>query len=221
MARAKKATKEISIAPKADFLTSFLMGFSEKIIHFKPNRKTYLVLLIVGILLLAFYKKEWFVAATINGVPVTNLELLSRMNQQFRTQTLNQMINEKIILGEAAKKQITVSSAEIDQKLQELEAQVGGPEVFESLLSQQGQSRDSLKEQLRLQLVIEKLYENEATISAQEIDQFLETNSALLTSTDSAKQREEAEEAIKQQKLSQIFSEKFQMLRQSADIKIY
>ncbi|MDP3974313.1 MAG: SurA N-terminal domain-containing protein [Candidatus Daviesbacteria bacterium] len=213
--------KSGQIIPLPQDRVGWLMSIPERVISLRPSRKTYIILVIVGVLLLALYKKEWFIAATIDGTPITTLELFSRMNQQFRTQTINQIVNEKIILMEASKKQVAVSSSEIDQKIGELETQVGGREVFENLLTQQGQTRDSLKEQVRLQLIIEKLYANEATISAEEVDKFLETNSALLTSTDSAKQREEAKETIKQQKLSQIFSEKFQQIRQSADIKIY
>ena len=197
------------------------MTLPERIISFRPSPKVYIILLIALGLLLAFYKKEWFVAATVNGTPITNLELLAKLNQQFRGQTLNQMINEKIILDEARKSNIAVSDSEIEEKLQELENQVGGAEVFESLLAQQGQTRNSVKQQIRLQLIIEKLYQNEATVSAQEIDQFLQTSSESLQATDSAAQRKEAQDLLKQQKINQVFSQKFQELRQSAKIQIF
>lgn len=216
---AAKAEQKLKVIPSDS--ANFLLTLPEKIISYRPSRKTYIIVLIAGLLLLALYNKSWFIAATLDGQPITTLELFSRMNQQFRTQTLNQIINEKMILMEASKKSVIVSSSEIDQKLKDLENQVGGSEIFKSLLAQQGQTRDSLKEQLRLQLIIEKLYQNEATVSAEEIDQFLETNQALLTSTDSAKQRIEAEESLRQQKISQIFSQKFQELRQQAKIQIF
>src|SRR3989338_7438818 len=200
---------------------SWLMTLPERIISFRPSPKVYIILLIALGLLLAFYKKEWFVAATVNGTPITNLELLAKLNKQFRGQTLNQMINEKIILDEARKSNIAVSDSEIEEKLQELENQVGGAEVFESLLAQQGQTRNSVKQQIRLQLIIEKLYQNEATVSAQEIDQFLQTSSESLQATDSAAQRKEAQDLLKQQKINQVFSQKFQELRQSAKIQIF
>ena len=200
---------------------SWLMTLPERIISFRPSPKVYIILLIALGLLLAFYKKEWFVAATVNGTPITNLELLAKLNQQFRGQTLNQMINEKIILDEARKSNIAVSDSEIEEKLQELENQVGGAEVFESLLAQQGQTRNSVKQQIRLQLIIEKLYQNEATVSAQEIDQFLQTSSESLQATDSAAQRKEAQDLLKQKKINQVFSQKFQELRQSAKIQIF
>ena len=185
------------------------------------NRKTFLFLAIIGLILLAIYKKELFVAAMVNGQPISNFELLSKMNQQHRMQTIEQMVNEKIIMDEARKKGVVITKADIDNKISKLEQNVGGSETLDSLLSQQGQTRDSIRNQLAIQLTIEKLYSSEATTSAEEIDKFIIDNQGSLTATESAAQKIEAEETIKQQKLSQIFEEKFQALKQAANIKIF
>lgn len=202
-------------------INNFLNNFPTNLTYLKSKRSFYIILLIVGLLLLAMYKKNWFVAAIINGTPVTNLELQIKLNQQFRSQTLNQLINEKIILDEARKNNAIPTEAEIDQKIAQVETSVGGKDTLNSLLAQQGQTRSSLRDQVRVQLAITKLYENEATISAQEVDKFLETNKSQLRATDSAAQRKEAEDLLKQQKLSQIFNQKFQDLRQTAKIQIF
>lgn len=216
---AKKETS-IKLTPPGK-INSFLNNFSQKLSGYKSSKKLYLILIALGILLLAVYKKDWFVAATVNGVPVSNLELQSKLNEQFRTQILNQLINEKIIMQEAAKSGAIPQDSEIDQKIAELEANVGGRETLDTLLLQQGQTRMGLKDQLRVQLAVTKLYENEATVSAQEVSKFLAENSTLLQATDSAGQQKEAEETLKQQKLSEIFTQKFQELRQKANIKIF
>lgn len=189
--------------------------------NFRSSKSFYIVLIVAGILLLAMYKKNWFVAAIVNGSPVTNLELQIRLNQQFRTQVLNQLVNEKIILNEAAKNNIRISDKEVVDRISEIETSVGGSEALDTLLSQQGQSRITLKDQIRIQLIINKLYENEATVSAEEVTQFIEENREQLRATESASQQKEASEALKNQKLSQLFSEKFQDLRQKAKIQIF
>lgn len=189
--------------------------------NFRSSKKFYLVILILGILLLAIYKKSWFIAAMVNGSPVSNLELQMKLNNQFRSQILNQLINEKIIMDEARKANIILQDTEISQKIADIEKNVGGKETLDGLLTQQGQTRNTLKDQVRVQLAITKLYEKEATISAEEIIKFVETNKDQLQATDSAKQADEAENLLKQQKLSQIFNEKFQTLRQSAKITIF
>lgn len=189
--------------------------------NFRPNRTTYLVLALIGLLLLAYYKKDWFIAATVNGSPVSNFELLGRLNQQYRTPTLNQMINEKIILNEVKKNNITVINDEVNQKIAELEKNVGGPQALDSLLVQQGQTRDSLKEQVKIQLSIEKLYQKDATVSAEEVEAFVKENEGQLQATDSAGQTKEATEILQQQKLSQVFNQKFQQLKQNAKVQIF
>lgn len=202
-------------------LNNFLNNFSERITNFKTSKTFYIILIIAGILLLATYKKSWFVAALVNGAPVTNLELQMKLNQQFRTQTLNQLINEKIILSEAGKMEATPTEQEIDTKIAELETNVGGKETLDSLLAQQGQTKTSLRDQIRVQLAITKLYENEATVSAEEVSTFLAENREVLQATDSASQEKEAYDALKNQKLSQIFSQKFQELQSQAKIQIF
>lgn len=189
--------------------------------NFRNQKKTYIIILIIGILALAIYKKNWFIAATVNGSPITNLELQIRLNSGFRTQTLNQMINEKIILDEAAKKNVLVSDLEVGSKISEIETSVGGAQTLDAMLAQQGQTRESIKQQIKLQLIIEKLYSNEATVSAEEVTNFIEQNKDSLKATDSAAQQKESYDAIKNQKLSQIFSQKFQDLRTKAKIQIF
>lgn len=188
---------------------------------YRPSKKIWIIIAAIAILLLFTTQKGVFLAATVNGAPITNLELLSRLNQQYRTQMINQLVNEKLILGEAQKKGIAVSGKEVEEKIAQVEGNVGGPEALNNLLSQQGQSRASLRDQIRVQLVIEKLYANEATVSAEEVDTFITDNKSSLQATNSAEQTKEATEILKQQKLGKAFNEKFQELKSAAKIQIF
>ncbi len=217
---ARKAKTDFNPLPGGK-LNNFLNTFPDKVINYRPSKRDYLILLVAGILILSLYKKNWFIAATVNGIPISNFELLSQLNQQHRTQTLNQLIEEKIILGEARKNNAVPTEAEIDQRIKELETQVGGPQAFDSLLSQQGLTRSSLRSRIRIPLAISKLYEKDATVSGEELANFLKQNKDQLKATDSASQEKEATEALKQQKLSQIFTQKFQELKQKAKIQIF
>lgn len=213
-------TQNLTVLPGGK-LNNILNTFPDKLMNFRRSKNFYIILIVLGIALLAAYKKSWFVAAMVNGSPITNLELQMRLNEQFRTQTLNQMINEKVILSEAAKHSAIASDTEVNKKIAEIETSVGGAQAFNALLSQQGQTRESIKQQIRVQLSIEKLYANEATVSAEEVNQFIEQNKEQLRATDSAGQQKEAEDALKNQKLSQIFSQKFQDLRGKAKIQVF
>lgn len=224
-------TPQVTNSDPVNKTANLLMSLPERIISFRPNEQVlsrfarnktaYIILLIVGVLLLAMFKKDWFIAAMVNGTPVTNLELQQKLNKQFKSQVLNQLINEKIILQEAARLGIAPKAEEIKQRISEIETRVGGKEALDTLLVQQNTTIESLSDQLRLELIVSKLYEKEATVSGEEVQKFIENNKAILQSTDSASLEKEAEDTIKQQKLSQIFSQKFQELRQKANIKIF
>lgn len=192
----------------------------DSIKNFKGSKKFYLIILLIGLLLLAT-RKGLIIAALVNGQPISNLELQTRLNRQFRDQTLTQMINEKILQQEAAQKGITVTSVELDQKIKTLEAQYGGTAAFNSLLAQQGITREDFLKQTKLQLIVEKLYTAEASPSGEEVEKFMIDNKDVPEATQPAKFRETAFEQIKQQKLTQIFNQKFQELRSQAKIQIF
>ncbi|MDO8577010.1 MAG: SurA N-terminal domain-containing protein [Candidatus Daviesbacteria bacterium] len=218
---AKKSTPKIVESSQPFGKVNNLLEKFSKYKDFRSSKKFYAILIIAGLLLLAIYKKNWFIAASVNGSPVSNLELQMRLNQQFRSQSLTQMVNEKLILNEAAKNSVVVSEADINNKISEIETSVGGPQAFDAMLAQQGLTRQGIRQQIKLQLSIEKLYANEATVSGEEVTKFVEQNKDQLRASDSAGQQKEAFDAIKSQKLTQVFSQKFQDLKAKAKIQIF
>lgn len=226
-----KATKPIEVvtpAPSFDIQTLMTkFNWSEKrniltsLVKNRPPKIVYVAAILIGASLLFSYKKSWFVAAMVNNKPLNNMELLSRMNQQYRSQVLNQMINEKVILDEAAKKGISVQDKDINDKIKQIETSVGGAATLDGLLAQQGQTRTGLKDQIKFQLIVEKLYGGEATVSADEVTKYIEENKDSLQATDAAGQTQEATDALKQQALTKIFQEKFQALKAAAKIQIF
>ncbi|MDO8638355.1 MAG: SurA N-terminal domain-containing protein [Candidatus Daviesbacteria bacterium] len=213
-----KKTTSIDSTPVYSQISQNLPG---PLKNLKLNKFIIIAIVIIAIALLFTYKKNWIVAASVNGAPISNFEVLSRLNNQYRTQILNQMINEKIILNEAQKQNVLVIPTEVADKIAVLEKSVGGKEALDGLLAQQGQTRVGLQDQIKIQLIIEKLYANEATVSASEVAQFIAQNGSQLQATDSAGQQKEAEDALKQQKLGTILNQKFQQLKSSAKVTIY
>lgn len=188
---------------------------------FSKDKRFYLGILILGILLLIIFKKNWIVAATVNGEPIPTLTLNQKLNSLYKEKILNQIINEKILEQEARKQGIIVSTQQVQEKVAETETSYGGKETFDTLLSQQGLTRDEFLNQTRLQLLVEKLFEKESSPSAEEIDKFMADNQSLPEATDEAKFKELAESSVRNNKLSQVFSEKFQELRKNAKISIF
>ncbi len=225
----KEAPKTAIVETQTPMVESLMtkVGWNEKkalltnLSKNRPPKVVYVAVVLIGLALLFSYKKSWFVAATVNNNPISNFELLSRLNGQYRSEMLNQMINESIVLDEAKKKGVVVSDKEINDKIAQVESNVGGAQALDGLLAQQGQTRSGLRDQIKFQLIIEKLYGGEATVSAEEVQKFIDQNKDQLQATDSAGQEKEATDALKQQKLTQLFQQKFQELKTAAKIQIF
>ena len=190
---------------------------------FRPLPRWALPAFVVGGLLLAFalWQREWLIAATVNGKPVYGLELFKRMSRDYRGIALETLVNEKLILNEARKRNALPSELEVTAKVSELEAQYGGKETFEKLIEQQGQTRESVRGQIRLQIAMEKMFGNEAAVTPEEVSKYMLENKEFLQATDSAGQKLEAEKNLRDQKLREIFATKFNELKTNASIKIY
>jgi parvulin-like peptidyl-prolyl isomerase len=70
-----------------------------------------------------------------------------------------QAIGTKLLLDEAAKLDLPVSEAEVDEQVAKIVAQVGGQEAFEAALSQQKTDVASFREQLKRGRRVDKLVE--------------------------------------------------------------
>lgn len=218
---AKKSAKTTKTSSKkTDLVESDITSPTEES-NPRSRKGFFFILIIFGIVLLLYYKKSWFIAAIVNGQPITNLAVIQRENSLYREKTITQMVNEKVLEQEATKKGVKVTPAEINSKMAEVEKQYGGADKFNSLLTQQGLTRTDFEGQTRIQLIVEKLYGQEASPSTTDVEKFMTENKDAPEATDAAKFKELATQQIKQQNLSKIFNEKFQALKQSAKIQIF
>jgi foldase protein PrsA len=151
----KASTTKTSSRIKKDEVIESVTPSTKSSRNLRPGKKLALLVVIIGLAILAYTHKNWFIAAQVNGQPITNFEVLSRLNQIHRTDTLNQMVNEKILYNEAKKKGVSVTEADIQNKIAEIEKNVGGADSLNDLLSQQSQTRKDLEDQIKIQLLIE------------------------------------------------------------------
>ncbi|MDO8429496.1 MAG: SurA N-terminal domain-containing protein [Candidatus Daviesbacteria bacterium] len=221
----KKSTQTLAIAREPITNNGFLPSYSSLISqlkNYRSNKRLLLLAIGVGILVLIYLNRGMIVAATVNGQPVSGIELSKRINNQYRQSTLQQIISEKILEQEAQKRGVKVTDEEVNAKFTEMESSYGGKEAFEALLTQQGFTKaDFIKGNVYFPLLIEKMYQNEITPSDEEIKTFMEKNKDLPEATEEAKFKETALNALKQEKLAQIFQEKFQELKSQANVKIF
>lgn len=180
-----------------------------------------LVLILLGVLFVWKFK-NLFIAATVNGQPISRLQLISQLQKRFGDQVLDNMINERLILAAARQKGIFITSAEIDKRIKTIEDQLQGKMSLDEALKAQGLTKDEFRKQIEIQLSIDKMFEKEASVSSKDIDDYIGKNGDYYkNSTDPAALKEEVKSFLLQQKISDLFNKWFTDLRQKASINKY
>ena len=189
---------------KSKFQLSKFVSSLQK--SWKAKRPRYILgigVLVVVLLLagLVVAKKNWFVVAFVNNRPITSLELYQKLNQSYGKEVLDSLIEEKLINEEARKQKAAVSPEDVDKRLSDIEKQLGGKEALDLALKSRGLSLSQVKDQLKTQLLVEKMLGKDIQVSDKEVEDFIKNNP---TAKDLGKDK------IKEQIRSQKISEKFQ-----------
>lgn len=181
-----------------------------------------LAIIVIGILiivlLLVLKNPKVFLAAMVNNQPITTWEFNLALQKRFGSRLLDQMIDERLIQSEAIKQGVAATKAEVDEKIQAIETQVGGKDGLNQLIASQGLNLEDLRTQIRLKLLVDKMLSKSVTVTEQEVKDFITKESQSLPATDSASQKKFAEETIKQQKQAEAFQSWYKDLRDKAKV---
>ncbi len=178
-----------------------------------------IIIAIAIVILLAVYFKNVFIAAMINGEPISRFSVVNALEKQNGKKTLDNLITKKIILQEAKKKNITVTQNEIDSEIKKITANLQSQgSTLDQVLTSQGMTMSDLNDEVKIQITINKLV-GDATATEKEIDDFVVANKGQMTGgITEAQFREQATVALKQQKLQAKTQEFIKNLQGKAKI---
>jgi len=208
--------KNITLKNKIKIKTGMITNFLRK------RKKIIIVLFIILITAgLVFQFKNLFVVALINGKPITRIKLIQHLEAQGGKEVLNNLITEELILQEAKKQSVIISNQDIDNEISNLKAMyTSSNQSFEDLLKIQGISMRDLRNQIKLQLIMEKIIAKDIPITEDEILQYYETNKSFYPKESTY---EDLKDDIRNQLLNQKLSERAQTwileLKDNANIK--
>lgn len=176
-----------------------------KKIGFKTDKGSVLIaLFILAVLGALFAFKGLFVAATVNGAPISRVSVIQELEKNSGQQALDIIITKKLIEAEAAKAGVTVSQEDIDAEIKTIEDQVstqGG--TLEMALAQQGITEEQLREQLGLQKKMEKILADKIQVTDEEVNQYLTQNKTPLPAgTSEAEFKDQIRDQLKNQKFN-------------------
>lgn len=116
------------------------------------------------------------VVARVNGETITQQDVYDAMYVQIGTQVVEQLITEKLVEQEAARQNVSVDETEIDTRLERTAAQFGGMETLRMMLMQSGISMDTYRNNIRINLLIEKLLADRIEITDEDVAAYYEEN---------------------------------------------
>ncbi len=180
------------------------------------------VLLSTAILLagfLAFKNKSLFVVAKVDNKFIFSWDLNSKLKERYGQATLDDIVALQLIKNEMVKQKINVSSAEIDSKVSDVRKSLGEVKLEDALKSQ-NMTMKALKEQLYVQVGVEKLLSSQIQISDEEVAKYITDYGSALSGTDDEK-KVEAKNALRDQKMQELVGTWLEQLKAKAKVTKY
>ena len=179
----------------------------------KKSLKSYLptrtILFVLGLIIvggLVFLASKFMVVAWVDKQPITRFEYLAALDKKFGKEFKDQLIVEKLLLSEGAKKGVAITSDEIGQEIKKIETEQGGSEQLAQIMEAQGISKGELNKLVKLQLLRQKLFGESINITDAEVKKYLDENKEQFPASASAEQITQIKESLKQQKMSTGFN---------------
>jgi foldase protein PrsA len=226
MARpAKKPTKKTT--PAVSVKSNRIASFKQKIPAFNFPKVILVLSIFLGALIL-YVLRDKYMIATVNGSPITRIALLNELESIKGAEVkevVNNMIDKTLIFEEADKRNISVTDAEIDAEIKKIEDNVKQyGQTLDAQLQAYGLTREALRENLRIQKLVEKMMGGNVTATDAEIDAYLAENERVIPEEqkENVEQlRLSAKQQLESQKLEQKYQEFMQSLRENGDIKYF
>ena len=174
--------------------------------------------IVIGVLGLLFYFKNWFVVAWVNNRPITRVAYMSEVDRLAGQQALSTLITKKLILLEAKKRNLTVSQDELNAEMTTIEgiAQQQGMSL-DDLLKQQDLTRPVLLEEIRIQKLLEKMA-GPVEVSDEELQAYWQENQTLYPEQTFDQVKIQLTNQLEQQKISDAVQALISKLQQDSKV---
>lgn len=186
------------------------------------TKKAIIVAIVIVAGTLLYIYKGLFIAATANGSPISRFAVISKLEKTSGKQTLDLLITRKLIIGELDKKKITVTDDEVSVAIKKIEDRiVGQGSTLEQALAADGMTMAALREQISVNLRIEKLLADQIQVSDDEINQYIKTNKITIPKGQEAQSKDQIKDQLKSSKFSQAATDWVSSIRSQASIRYF
>lgn len=178
-------------------------------VTFLPKISKKVLMSLVGLVLLVglvFLGAKYLVVAWVNNKPITRFEYYSQLDKKNGAEIKDQLIRERLVADEAAKRGVKVGQGEADARAKQIEDQQGGAEQLNQRLQLSGLTRDDFVELVKQQVIIEKMFGQGINVTDEDVTKFIEDNKEQMPEVIDDKVKGQVREEIKQQKINEGYS---------------
>ncbi len=210
-AKTRAKTKSKAFSPK-----SFYSDFRKK----RYSRHVIIALFVLIAAGLLFLGRSLFVAALVDGKPITRLSVVRSLEKQGGKQALDNLITKELISQESKKEGVSVSNDQVQSEIDRIEKLVKDQgSTLDAALALQGQTRQDLEDNIRIQKSVEKLLESELQVTDDEIKSYFEKNKSYYGEGAKIEDlKEDIRQQIKSEKFNKAFESWIQKLKSDAKI---
>lgn len=196
----------------------------ESLLKSSPNRfqspRVRFTIGLIAVALAIYLLRGFFIVAIVDGKPIWRFSIVKQLESEGGKRVLDQLVTTTLIYQEANRQNIKISNPEVSKRVKEIEDNLSKQgQTLDSVLSMQGMSRRQLKEQLTLQMLIEKMVGKDVAVTDKEVTDYVEKNKDLLPqgqSEDAVKSQ--VKDQLRQQKINDKFKAWIANLQKKAKI---
>lgn len=162
--------------------------------------------------------------AAQQGFDIASLD--AETKSQFETQVIDELIARTLLQQAAYELGVTASPEEIVAQIEAITAQLGGEEVFQQALEEEGLSEEELRVQISADIVTQTYLERELNLSSvtaadEEVEAMYAQEAAQNENIPALEEvQDQVERMVIQQKQQNLVTQLIQQLRERGDIKI-
>jgi len=187
------------------------------------NPKTAIIIAVVVVIgVSGYFYRGLFVAATVNGSPISRFAVIGKLEKTSGRQALDQLITEKLIVAEMDKNNITVTDDEVTANVKKIEDQITaqGGTLSQALIAQ-GMTLTDLRDQLSINDRLEKFLADKIQVSADEISQYITDNKVVIPKGQEAQFNDQISSQLRANKLNDAAQTLIDSLRSEASINYF
>ena len=196
----KAQTKSVIRIKKPNLKINFKKFDFKKIKFVKPDfkkifkNKVARIVAMILVVLVAFVLIDLFVQylnngysiAVVDGSRISKNEYHKRLESLYGQTVASQLIDEELIKQEAKKSGITVTEEDVQVRLDEIIASIGGEETYQQALELNNITENELKDQIRLDLITQQIIEPTLEYTEDDVKAFFEQYSATIFPNETA-----------------------------------